>query len=248
MTPQDMENDRQLDELLQRIGPSLSEPTASDDVRAKLDQILAAGGAVNGRTSRASAQAGPGGLLSSQPSPRQLRLVTWAAIGMAAGVVGLGITVYQSRSEIASLRDDIRRLQIAQASERDDLRDFRPAFDSGAVLPPLDHPRFIVVNMHHQFCPRAAKVTPAFKELQERHKGEKVLFVTFDVTAASLADTMKLADQLGIKWVFDDPGLETGMVKLVDTQEHRVVLAALGQSELSKLESALHREISPVKK
>jgi len=161
--------------------------------------------------------------------------------------LGLGIAVYRSRSEIDTLRNDIRRLQIAQASERDDLRGFKPAFDSGAVLPPLDHPRFIVVNLHHQFCPRAAKVTPAFRELQKRHEGEPVLFVTFDVTAASLADTMKLADQLGIKWVFEDPKLETGMVKLVDTQERRVVLAALGQDELSKLELVLEGGFPPVK-
>lgn len=248
MTPKEMENDRQLDELLQRIGPDLPEPTASAEARARIGGLLSAPAASNGRVYAGQNQV-PERLVSQrQPTSRQLKFVTWTAIGLAAAVALLGVTVFLSHSEIASLRDDIRRLQISQASERDDLRGYQFTTDTSDGLPAISHPRFIVVNLHHQFCPRAAKVTPAFRELQERHKDEPVLFVTFDVTACSLADTMKLADRLGIKWIFDDPKLETGMVKLVDTQEHRVVLAALGKNELPKLETAIDSEFPSVRK
>ena len=167
----------------------------------------------------------------------------WLTIAMAACIAGLGVIVYLSRAEIASLREQVNQLELAAAGDDGLPRDAAPdATDSPIRL--ISHPRYVVVNMHHQFCPRAAEVTPAFREIEERHTGEKVLFVTLDVTPGKIGESMKLAERLGIKWIFDDTNLETGMVKLLDTTEHRVVLAAIGQDQLPQFETKLEENIS----
>ncbi len=102
----------------------------------------------------------------------------------------------------------------------------------------LSDPRFVLVNLFHELCPRSRMMKPLFEQFAEGHKDDPDLFcITLDITGSHLRDAITHASMLGVGCAFEDkPGFESGMIKIIDKDESAVIARTATVEGLSDLD------------
>ncbi len=202
-------DDARCDEALRSLGGSISEPTASPQLRAGIENMLRASEIVQSETPQHTS---PSDTLAT--TVRNMRRMGFALAACLAIVAFLNVMT------LSRVRDIDAR--FVDRSER-----ILPARTVATPWCDGEAPRYVLVNFDHNMCPRAAEMTPLFNALEDKHCGDPILFVNLDMSSSRVDQAVKLATSLGIQCIFDAaPGSETGVIKIVDRSASRVVLTA----------------------
>ncbi len=110
-----------------------------------------------------------------------------------------------------------------------------PASDSAGALTP----NLVAVVIQADWCARTPDVAPIFENMTAEYGNQPILFVTLDITDETGRQQARyMAANLGISSVYDDP-FESGMVKLIDRQDGRVLAVLTGEEHRPRMEGAL---------
>lgn len=210
MTTERNSQDQALDRALGALGPDLPEPTPSDVVRHRITDM------VDGVTPMSSGSGDETFGVVSSSTLRSMRRFQAAVIGLAACVIGLLTVAALTQREVRNLQNEIARLEQAGAP-------LAPPQDPPEKIKLVDR-RLALVNMDHDTCPIAAKMTPWFKKLSKINDEGPVKFINLDLSKDVFKNTLSKAKDKGFGCVFDESmGADTGIVKLVDLDQNEVV-------------------------
>jgi thiol-disulfide isomerase/thioredoxin len=122
-----------------------------------------------------------------------------------------------------------------------------PVADAAPAVNSADAPRFVLVRIHADWCPRCPSIAPIFEELTGKYAKEPLLMVTLDITSPEtrlqtryLAKSLGVYEQIGID--YDAQGrakLEPGMIRLIDREQHEIVATLRSVDERPVFEDAL---------
>ena len=96
-------------------------------------------------------------------------------------------------------------------------------------------PRLVAINFRADWCTACPKMAPVYDRLVECYREQSVLFVVFDLTDdGTRKQSQLLASSLGIDWLCGE-SVRTGMIKLVDRQDRRVLASVTKPDELNEI-------------
>jgi hypothetical protein len=222
------ELDDLMDAGLRALGPAIPEPRASAEARARIAALLDAAPANAAAMPAGQGSGTRGRWLRSSGVFGVRRITPYVSLGLAATALWLAFLLNDVRAENTRLKREVGRLNEILTSA-----------DTSESI------RYIVVNLHSDLCPRANVVTPAFAQLMSRHSNDPVAFVTLDVTGQR-SQAQALAQLLNIDaCVFENPcGSETGIVKVIDRKEHKVLLTATCCDQIKRVEELIADQCS----
>ena len=100
-------------------------------------------------------------------------------------------------------------------------------------------PRLVAVQIRADWCPRTPEVGPVFAKLVTRYGSEPLLFVTLDITDDARREQAELLSaNLGIPQALEQP-FGSGIIKLIDREDHRVLAAVTRPEQLDEIESRI---------
>ena len=181
----------------------------------------------------------------SLPAQRAARLSALASAGVGAAprgtsgprwtvVIGsLALCVFATALLTAYIvaPSDMTETRVAKSTQIDSplLRKTKSATAGESA------PRLVAVNFRADWCTACPKMAPVYDRLVECYREQSVLFVVFDLTNdGTRKQSELLASSLGIDWLCGE-SIRTGMIKLVDRQDRRVLASATEPDELSDI-------------
>ena len=187
----------------------------------------------------------------SLPTQRAARLSALAYAGVGAGAratsglrwtVAIGslvLCVFVTALLTAYIMapSDLTEPQITKSTQIDSplLR----KTNSGAAIESA--PRLVAVNFRADWCTACPKMAPVYDRLVECYREQSVLFVVFDLTNDGTRKQAELlASSLGIDWLCGE-SVRTGMIKLVDRQDRRVLASVTKPDEVNEILAKLDR-------
>ena len=259
MTSDEQNIDRMFDESLRTLGPRLSQPTVSDSVKAKIAELVAAPSerslsdtaeltvtllneSLDPNSSRTS-ESKPSLDTFVEPQSRlhvemerslRSRINVYACVTAALSLALLVATIFivGARREANRLRSELRQEQLRSAALQR---------RSEYLIGTEKTPRYVLVEFHHDQCPFSKQVVPYFDKLAARYgANQNVLFLRLDVTGSKAKDSIAVVNLMRMNYLFvNSSGVETGALKLVDTEQNRVVGAFKVGSTADPLEAML---------
>ena len=159
-----------------------------------------------------------------------------ALVGLAAGVALLLVaTVLYMRLGGPAPDSSVQPTALAEHAE------VAVAPESADLLTP----RLVAVKIQADWCARTPVVAPIFDDMTAEYGNQPILFVTLDITDETGRQQARyMAANLGISSVYDDP-FESGMVKLIDRQDGRVLSVLTGEEHRPKMKGALALALPP---
>ncbi len=224
MTFPELDDDRRFDALLRDLGPDVPHPQMDASDRARLERRLA--------STRAPAHGN--GVFA-----RMLLLAACLALSAVLGAWALATTARldATHAELEAARWDadetLELLTRARAAQP-------------IIAPPdgaldLSPEGVVVITFDHELCPIARVTTPAFERLATEF-ADRAQFVKLDVTGDRREAAEARVDELHLRSALLTPlGGETGVVKIVDTANGRVICAGPGRVGLEQASSVLVR-------
>lgn len=104
-------------------------------------------------------------------------------------------------------------------------------------------PRLVAVRIQADWCVRCPLIAPTYEELIKEHASEPLLFVTLDITDDERRrQSQRLVESLGIDEVFEAP-FESGMIKLIDRRDERVLSVLTDRAQKQNLEIVLAKAL-----
>ncbi|MCA9294732.1 MAG: hypothetical protein KDA20_13065, partial [Phycisphaerales bacterium] len=108
-------------------------------------------------------------------------------------------------------------------------------------------PKYLIVTLHHDICPRAALVTPWFEHLPDEFKTAPAVFVVLDLSPSSLARATEVAERMGLdlhQFMSASGYPETGKAWVINAQTHEIVRELDSPNQCDDFEHAL-KDILP---
>jgi len=221
------EFDGRIDESLRAVGARLTDARASEALRRRVMETIERGGG------EGAARAG------GAATDARVRRWRWAAT--AFGSVAAALALSTAILAVYAWRQTERAEELALAAAGRAPGQTTVRGDPAVSGQP---PRYLVVTLHHEVCPRSAEMTPLFKRLPDEFAGSPAIFAVLDVSPSCADAAQAVSDRFGIDLV----GLfrskqsqfpETGIVKVIDLETKRVVYTELWPRQFEELEHYL---------
>ena len=112
------------------------------------------------------------------------------------------------------------------------------------ALRPDPPPKLVAVKFWHTTCPACKKLDPNYAVVVERMRDRPVRFLTLDMsTEASRERSSKMAEELGIKELFDERFGSTGYVIVLDAETHEFITELTAKQDDDEMVGELERAL-----
>jgi thiol-disulfide isomerase/thioredoxin len=104
-------------------------------------------------------------------------------------------------------------------------------------------PKILAVKFHADWCGSCKKISPLFKNLENKFDGKKVLFVNLDFTNQTKKNrSLLLASGLNIGHIVEK-NKGTGFVLLIDSKDKKILQKLTKKDSLKKMSASILKHI-----